>query len=60
MYAVFSPRAVVEIKERVKIIALLDIRADVNIMIVKVADVTNLFILEIISMEIEIFTGYNV
>jgi hypothetical protein len=38
---------------------LLNTGADVNIMIIKVADAANLFILEIISIEIKIFTGYN-
>jgi len=60
MYAVFSPRAVVKVERRVKVAALLNIGADINIMTVEVADVTNLFVLEIISMEAEIFTGYNV
>jgi hypothetical protein len=59
IYAVFSPRAVIKIEEKVKVAALLNIRADVNVMIVKVADAINLFILEIIPMKAEIFTGYN-
>jgi hypothetical protein len=59
MYAVFSPRAVIEVKGRVKVAILLDTGADVNVMIVKVADVANLSILEIISLEIETFTDYN-
>jgi hypothetical protein len=59
MYTIFSPRAVIKIKERVKIIALLDTEADVNIMTIKVADAANLFILEIIPIEIKIFTGHN-
>jgi hypothetical protein len=43
----------------VKVAALLNIKADINIMTVKVADAVNLLILEITPMEIEIFTGYN-
>jgi hypothetical protein len=56
----FSPRAVIEIKRRVKVAALLDIGADINVITVKVADAVNLLILEIIPLEAEIFTGYNV
>jgi hypothetical protein len=40
--------------------ALLDIGADINIMTVKIADAVNLPILEIISLEAETFTGYNI
>jgi hypothetical protein len=46
-------------EKKVKVIVLLDIRADVNIIIAKVADIINLFILEIIPIEIKIFTGHN-
>jgi hypothetical protein len=60
MYVIFSPRAVIEIKERVKMIALLDIKADINVMTVEVADIINLPILEIIPLKIETFTGYNI
>jgi hypothetical protein len=59
IYAMFSPRAVIEMKKKVKMAVLLDIKADVNIMTVKVADVINLFILEIISIKVKIFTGHN-
>jgi hypothetical protein len=59
MYAVSSPRAVVKVKKRVKVIALLNIKADVNIMTAEVADAANLLIFEITSMKTEIFTGYN-
>jgi hypothetical protein len=59
MYAMSSPRAVIKVKERVKVAILLDIGADVNIMIVKIADAANLFIFEIIPIEIKIFTGHN-
>jgi hypothetical protein len=48
----------VKIEGRVKMTVLLDIRADINIMITEIADVVNLPILEIISLKIEIFTGY--
>ena len=58
MYIIFSPRAVIKIEERVKVAALLNIRADVNVMIAEVADAANLFILEIISLKIKIFTGH--
>jgi hypothetical protein len=59
MYAVSSPRAVIKIKRKIKVAALLDTEADVNIIIIKVADVANLPILEIISIEAETFTGHN-
>jgi hypothetical protein len=59
MYAVSSPRAVIKMKRRVKVTVLLNIGANINIMTVKIADVANLLILEIIPMETEIFTGYN-
>jgi hypothetical protein len=59
IYAMFSPKAVIKIKGKVKVITLLNIRADVNIIIIKVADAANLFILEIIPLETKIFTGYN-
>jgi hypothetical protein len=38
---------------------LLNTKADINIIIIKVADVTNLFILEIIPIKVKIFTGHN-
>jgi hypothetical protein len=60
MYAVFSPRAVVEVKERIKVAALLDIGADVNVITVKVVNAANLSVLEITPMEVKTFTGYNV
>jgi hypothetical protein len=47
-------------EERVKVTALLNIGADINIMIVKIADAANLPILEITPIKIEIFTGHNV
>jgi hypothetical protein len=59
MYTIFSPRAVIKIKRRVKVIALLNTRTDINIMTVKIADAANLFILEIIPIEVKTFTGYN-
>jgi hypothetical protein len=59
MYAVSSPRAVVKVKGRVKVVVLLDTGADVNVMTIEVADVANLPILEIIPMEAETFTGHN-
>jgi len=59
IYAIFSPRAVIKIEKKIKMAILLDIGADVNIMIAEIADVINLFILEIIPLEIETFTGYN-
>jgi hypothetical protein len=59
MYTISSPRAVIEVKGWAKMAVLLDIGADINIMIIEVADVINLFILEIISLKVEIFTGYN-
>jgi hypothetical protein len=59
MYAIFSPRAVIKVKKRIKIIALLDTKTDINIIIAKIADAANLFILEIISIEIKTFTGHN-
>jgi hypothetical protein len=59
MYAMSSPRAVIKIKERVKVITLLNIRADINVIIAKVADAANLLILEITPIETETFTGYN-
>jgi hypothetical protein len=60
IYAISSPRAVIEMERKVKITALLNIGADVNIMTVKVADAANLPILEITPIEAEIFTGYNI
>jgi predicted aspartyl protease len=59
MYVMSSPRAVIEIERRIKIVALLDTGADVNVITTKVADAVNLPIFEIIPMEAEIFTGYN-
>jgi hypothetical protein len=59
IYAMFSPRAVIKIERRVKVIALLDTEADINVMIVKVADAINLPIFEITSLKAEIFTGHN-
>jgi hypothetical protein len=59
MYAVSSPRAVIEIKRKIKVAALLDTETNVNVMTAKIADAVNLFILEIISMEVETFTGHN-
>jgi hypothetical protein len=59
IYAVSSPRAVIKIKEKVKVTALLNTEANVNIIIVKVADAANLPILEIIPIEVKTFTGYN-
>jgi hypothetical protein len=55
-----SPRAVIKIERKVKVTALLDIRADINIITAKIADVTNLPILEITPMEAKTFTSYNI
>jgi hypothetical protein len=54
-----SPRAVIKIEKKIKVTALLNIGADVNVMIAEIADITNLPILEIIPIKVEIFTGYN-
>jgi predicted aspartyl protease len=59
MYAVSSPRAVVEVEKKVKVAALLDTGADVNVMTAKVADAANLPVLEITPIEAETFTGHN-
>jgi predicted aspartyl protease len=59
MYAVSSPRAVVEVEGRVKVAALLDTGADVNVMTAEVADAANLPVLEITPLEAETFTGHN-
>jgi hypothetical protein len=60
IYAISSPRAVIKVERKVKMAALLNTKADINVMTVKVADVINLSILEIIPMEAKIFTGHNV
>jgi hypothetical protein len=54
-----SPRAVMKVEKRVKVAALLNIGADINIMIAEIADAANLPILEITPIEAEIFTGHN-
>jgi hypothetical protein len=59
MYAISSPRAVIKVKKKIKVIALLDAEADINVIIVKIADAASLLILEIIPLEAETFTGYN-
>jgi hypothetical protein len=59
MYAMSLPRAVIKVEGRIKVIALLNTKADINVIIVEVADAVNLSILEIISIEVKIFTGYN-
>jgi hypothetical protein len=59
MYAIFSPRAVVKIKGRIKVTTLLDIKTDINIMTAEIANAINLLILEIIPIKAKIFTGYN-
>jgi hypothetical protein len=59
MYAVSSPRAVVKMEKKIKIIILLNTGTDVNVIIVKVADIANLLILEIILIKIKTFTGHN-
>jgi hypothetical protein len=59
MYIIFSPRAVIKIEKRVKIIVLLNTGADINVITVKIADTTNLSILEIIPLKAKIFTGHN-
>jgi hypothetical protein len=59
IYAISSPRAVIEMERKIKIAILLNIETDVNVITVKVADAINLFILEIIPMEAETFTGHN-
>jgi hypothetical protein len=38
---------------------LLDTGADVNVMTIKIADATNLPVLEITPLKTEIFTGHN-
>jgi hypothetical protein len=48
-----------KIKEKIKITALLDTGTDINIITVKIADATNLSILEIIPLKAETFTDYN-
>ena len=58
MYAVSSPRAVVEVEGRVKVAALLDTGADINVMTAEVADAANLPVLEITPLEAETFTGH--
>jgi hypothetical protein len=60
IYAVSSPRAVIKIKGKVKVTALLDTEADINVITAKIADAVNLPILEIIPMEIKTFTDYNI
>jgi hypothetical protein len=59
MYAVSSPRAVIKIERKVKVAVLLDTGADINIIIVKIADAANLLILEITPIKVKTFTGYN-
>jgi hypothetical protein len=54
-----SPRAVIKVKGKLKVIALLNIKTDINIITAKVADVINLPILEIIPLEVKTFTGHN-
>jgi hypothetical protein len=54
-----SSRAVIKIEEKVKMAILLNIKTDVNVMTVKIADAANLSILEIIPMKTETFTGHN-
>jgi hypothetical protein len=54
-----SPRAVIEIKGRVKMAVLLNIRADVNIITTKIADAANLPVFEITPIKVETFTGHN-
>jgi predicted aspartyl protease len=60
IYAIFSPRAVIKIERKIKVATLLDTGADINVITVKIADAVNLPILEIIPIEAEIFTGYNI
>jgi hypothetical protein len=60
IYAMSSPRAVIKVKKKVKVTALLNTKADVNVITAKVADVTNLLILEITPIKAETFTGYNI
>jgi hypothetical protein len=59
IYTISSPRAVIKVKKRIKVTVLLDIKADVNVITIKVADVTNLPVFEIIPIKIETFTGHN-
>jgi hypothetical protein len=59
IYTISSPRAVIEMEKKVKVTALLDTKTDINVITAEVADVINLLILEIISIKIKIFTGYN-
>jgi hypothetical protein len=60
MYAMSLPRAVIKIEKRVKVTVLLNTGADVNVIIIKVADAANLSILEITPMEVKTFTGHNI
>jgi hypothetical protein len=60
MYIVFSPRAVIKIEGKIKMVTLLDTGANINVIIIEVADIANLFVFEIIPLKVEIFTGYNV
>jgi hypothetical protein len=59
IYIMFSPQAVIKIERKIKIVVLLNTRADINVIIAEVADAINLFILEITSLKVEIFTGHN-
>jgi hypothetical protein len=59
IYTVSSPRAVIKVKKKVKVAALLNTEADINVITAKIADTANLPILEIISMETKTFTGHN-
>jgi hypothetical protein len=59
IYAISSPRAVIKIERKIKVTALLNIEADINIITAKIADAINLSILEIIPLEIKTFTGHN-
>jgi hypothetical protein len=59
IYAVSSPRAIIKVEKRVKVAVLLNTEADINVMTTKIADATNLPILEITPIKIETFTGHN-
>jgi hypothetical protein len=60
MYIISSPRAVIKMKGKVKVIILLNIETDINVITTKIADAINLSVLEITSLEAKTFTGYNV
>jgi hypothetical protein len=48
-----------KVKKKVKMTALLNTGADINIMTAEIADAINLPILEITLIKVKTFTGYN-